>query len=78
MANAYWPLFDLVVRTPRVELRYPDDDLLMELAHVAAQGVHDPAIMPFLQPWTRAESPELERSALKHWWGLRASWSPER
>ncbi|CAN5686087.1 GNAT family protein [soil metagenome] len=34
--------------------------------------------MPFQQPWTRAESPELERSALRFWWGNRGSWSPER
>lgn len=77
MAHPYWPLFDLVVRTPRLEVRYPDDDLLVELAAVAGQGVHDAGTMPFLHPWTRSASPELERSALKHWWGARASWSAE-
>lgn len=78
MAQPHWPLFDLAVRTPRIELRYPDDELLFELADVAAHGVHDPDAMPFLQPWTRAESPELERAALRYWWGKRASWSPAR
>jgi len=77
MGSRYWPLFDLEVRTPRVTLRYPDDELLEQLAAVASQGVHPPERMPFLHPWTRASSPQLERDALRHWWGLRASWTPE-
>ncbi len=78
MSRPHWPLFDVTVRTPRLEVRYPDDELLFELAGVAAGGVHDPDVMPFLQPWTRARSPELERAALRYWWGRRASWSAER
>ena len=77
MLHDHWPLFDLVVHTPRIEVRYPDDELLAELAELAARGIHDPAIMPFLQPWTRAEPPELERRALQHWWAARASWAAE-
>ncbi len=70
MAHPYWPLFDLVVRTPRVTLRYVDDELSVALAALAARGVHDPATMPFAVPWTDAESPELERSAMRfHWRG---------
>lgn len=34
--------------------------------------------MPFLQPWTRASSPQLERDALRFWWSQRAAWTPER
>jgi len=78
MPHPYWPLFDLVVRTPRIEVRYPDDELLIELAALAARGVHEPDRMPFLTAWTRAPSPELERAALKHWWAQRAEWSPEK
>jgi hypothetical protein len=29
MANSYWPLFDLRVRTPRLEFRLPRDDDLV-------------------------------------------------
>jgi RimJ/RimL family protein N-acetyltransferase len=68
-----WPFAALRVRTPRLELRYPDDDELCTLAHLAAEGVHDPTTMPFSVPWTRVESPELERNALQHHWGRRAS-----
>ena len=50
----FWPFFDLVIRTPQLTLRYPDDDraaALMDL--VATVGIHDPAYMPFAIPWTR-------------------------
>lgn len=77
MAHPYWPLFDLRVRTPRVELRYPSDDDCIALAAVAAQGIHDPDWLPFTVAWTDAPSPELERNALKHWWGLRAATTPD-
>lgn len=78
MAHPRWPLFDLRIRTPRLEVRYPDDALLGELAAVATQGIHDPDQMPFYSPWTRAEPSELEASSLKFWWGQRASWAPEQ
>ncbi|MDQ6747856.1 MAG: GNAT family N-acetyltransferase [Candidatus Dormibacteraeota bacterium] len=74
---SHWPLFDLVVRTPRLELRLPRDDELEELARVAAGGVHDPGLMPFDIPWTDARSPELERAALQWWWSQRAAWTRE-
>jgi RimJ/RimL family protein N-acetyltransferase len=76
VTHRYWPLFDLVVRTPRLELRYPTDETLVELAAVAGAGIHDAGFMPFLHPWTRQPSPELERNALRHWWELRAAWQP--
>lgn len=76
MGHPYWPLFDLEVRTPRVTLRYVDDVLGCELAALAARGIHDPATMPFGMPWTRAESPELERRAFQFWWRCRVDTSP--
>jgi len=72
-----WPLFGLRVRTPRLELRYPDDGDLAELADLAALGVHDPATMPFTVPWTDKPSPALERGTLQHSWGLRANLAPD-
>jgi RimJ/RimL family protein N-acetyltransferase len=78
MGHPYWPLFDLRVRTPRVELRVIDDELAVELAGVLAGGVHDPATMPFTIPFTDQPSPRLERSALQHWWRARWEWSREK
>jgi hypothetical protein len=67
MANPHWPLFDLRIVTPRLELRYPSDDDLFALAGILAEGIHDPETMPFSEPWTRAEPPELERNGLLFW-----------
>jgi RimJ/RimL family protein N-acetyltransferase len=78
MANPYWPLFGLKVRTPRLEIRLPTDDDLVQLLEVARSGIHDPGYMPFTVPWTDAASPELERSSLKWWWSQRAGWSAEK
>ncbi len=76
MSSPHWPLFDLRVRTPRLELRYPDDDDVDAIASVATEGIHDPATMPFFVPWTRAASPALERSVLQFVWRRRAALSP--
>ena len=75
MAHPYWPLFDLRIRTERVELRPPTDDDLVELAAVAARGIHDPAEMPFGAPWTDVPSPQLERNSLQHYGGARAGFT---
>jgi RimJ/RimL family protein N-acetyltransferase len=40
------------LRTARLELRLPTNDELVELAHLAEQGVHPPDEMPFFVPWT--------------------------
>lgn len=72
-----WPLFDLVLRTPRLELRSPTDADLMDLVDLVRAGIHDPSWMPFLVPWTDLPSPELERSFLRFMWHCRAEWSPE-
>jgi RimJ/RimL family protein N-acetyltransferase len=77
MAHPYWPLFDLSIRTPRLELRYPDDELVIRAVDVARNGIHDPATMPFGFPWTDAKSPEFERNSLKHWWKSRADHTPD-
>ena len=78
MPHPCWPLFDVIVRTPRLVLRLPADHELVELAQLAAVGVHDPDWMPFAVPWTDAPSPALERNALQWWWRARAEWSSDR
>jgi RimJ/RimL family protein N-acetyltransferase len=77
MGNDHWPLFDLEVRTPTITLRYLDDALAEQLVAVAAKGVHEPAVMPFLVPWTDRPSPQLEQEALRFYWQTRASVRPD-
>lgn len=64
------------VRT--LELRYLDDDLVVELARLASRGVHSPDAMPFDFPWTRGTPLEVARSVLAYQWGARSRLSPER
>lgn len=76
MAHPHWPLFDLEIRTPRITVVGLTDDRAVELAALAARGIHDDGFMPFSVPWSRADSPELERQALQFYWRCRADTSP--
>jgi RimJ/RimL family protein N-acetyltransferase len=73
----FWPLFDLVVRTPRLELRLPREDEFAALIDLADQGIHDPETMPFFIPWTDLEPRQRGRETAQWLWGHRANWSPE-
>ena len=67
------PLYDLRLRTPRLELRLPTEAELEELYEVAAAGIHPPEEMPFGVAWTD----ELTReSFLAFHRASRESWSP--
>jgi len=72
-----WPLFALRAFTDRLELRWPTDADLDELARVAAAGIHDPAVMPFAVPWTDAPPGDLERRMLQYHWSVRGALSAE-
>jgi RimJ/RimL family protein N-acetyltransferase len=76
MGHPLWPLYDLRLRTPALELRLPTEDELVALCGVARAGIHDPAGMPFGVPWTDKPSPRFERDFLQFHWGVRARWSP--
>lgn len=74
-----WPLFGLSITTPRLTMRYVDDETADALTELAVRvGVHRPDFMPFSTPWTRQESPVLEREGLKHYWRNRVILSPEK
>jgi RimJ/RimL family protein N-acetyltransferase len=76
MSGHPWPLFDLRLRTPRLELRLPTDDDLLELVRVAREGVVEEGRTFFAVPWHELPSPAFERQFLQHWWASRGSWSP--
>lgn len=77
MADPIWPLAELEVTTPNLALRHITDELATELALLAARGIHDPATMPFSEPWTDVTSPQLERNTLQYFWRCRAEVTPE-
>ncbi|MCP2636968.1 GNAT family N-acetyltransferase [Microbacterium sp. HD4P20] len=73
-----WPASAVRVRAGDLELRWMDDDLLVELAALASRGIHGPDAMPFEHPWTRGTPDEVARSVLTYQWNLRSQVSPSR
>ncbi|GHB66367.1 putative succinyl-CoA transferase [Streptomyces xanthochromogenes] len=75
--HPWWPLHDLRLHTPRLELRLPDGELLNELAQVAADGVHEPDRMPFTVPWTDGSPGDRGRATYRNVLSTIANWSPD-
>lgn len=71
----HWPLLGLRVRTPDLELRLPSSEQLAALADLAAEGIHDPEMMPFVVPWTDAPPAERAQSVVLHHWRTLGSWA---
>ncbi|MFF8612627.1 GNAT family N-acetyltransferase [Streptomyces sp. NPDC015350] len=75
MSPRHWPPYGLRLRTPRLELRLPDLELLDELSAVGAGGVHPPDRMPFTVPWTDVPPEERGRAVFRHVLHTVADWS---
>ncbi|MCC2032066.1 GNAT family N-acetyltransferase [Microbacterium allomyrinae] len=73
-----WPASGVRVRAGDLELRWIDDELLVELAALAGRGIHAPDAMPFEHPWTRGEPDEVARNVLTYQWDVRPRVSPDR
>ncbi|MDE3723925.1 GNAT family protein [Nocardiopsis sp. N85] len=78
MITDHFPILGLRVRTPRLELRPPSLDDLSALADLAADGVHDPAVMPFLAPWTDEPPARRALSVIQYNLGVYSRWTPEK
>ena len=76
MSPSLWPLHDLRVRTPLLELRYPREAEIEVIARLSTD-VHDPGLMPFRTPWSDAPSPELERNTMQFLWRCAAEVRPD-
>jgi RimJ/RimL family protein N-acetyltransferase len=69
------PLYGLRLRTDRLELRWPDEHDIAALARLAETGVHDPAEMPFVVPWTDGiGGPDFINQFAAFHRGLRDGW----
>jgi RimJ/RimL family protein N-acetyltransferase len=73
-----WPLFGLVIRTPRLELRLPREEELAALAEVAYRGAFQPGEQPFLTPWGDGTPEGRARSVLTGQWRGLAGWTPQK
>jgi RimJ/RimL family protein N-acetyltransferase len=75
--TAFWPLFGLVVRTPRLELRLPREEEFPGLVELVDAGIHEPGTMPFFMPWTDVEPRRRAQETAKWMWRHRANWSAD-
>jgi RimJ/RimL family protein N-acetyltransferase len=71
-------LFDLVVRTPRLELRLPREDEFSAIVELVDGGIHDPGTMPFFVAWTDLDPGPRARETAQWMWSHRANWSPDK
>ena len=76
MVLSRWPLAGLRLQTPGLELRWPSTEDLGALAELAALGVHDPRVQPFMIAWTDTSPDERARSTLQYHWSRWGSWQP--
>jgi RimJ/RimL family protein N-acetyltransferase len=72
----HFPQLGLCLRTPRLVLCLPSPDDLARLADLAAEGVHDPDVMPFAVPWTDQPPADRARSVVQHHWATVSRSSP--
>jgi RimJ/RimL family protein N-acetyltransferase len=73
---AIWPLFGLVMRTPRLVLRLPRESELPALAQ-AAREIAGPGEPRLQMPWMYEPSPDMERYLAQRYWRSLAHWKQE-
>jgi RimJ/RimL family protein N-acetyltransferase len=76
MEQSPWPLRDLRITTPELELRFPSDDDLMTLTAYAREEAYDPSV-PFLAVEDDTPARRGRRFLQRAWieWG---EWKPEQ
>ena len=73
----YFQVLGLRASAGPLTLTRIDDDTLVALAELAAEGVHEPGTMPFPVPWTLRPPGEFQREFLRYHWRLRADFTPD-
>lgn len=77
MLTDHFPILGLRVTTPRLELAIASGEELATLADLAAEGIHDPAVMPFSAEWTDQEPPAIARSVVGYHWTRLGTSTPD-
>ncbi|MBD1536667.1 GNAT family N-acetyltransferase [Arthrobacter sp. S13_S34] len=75
--NAVWPLFDLTLATPRLELRPIQDHEIPAAVAAARTGIREPGRNPFSTPWTELPAEELGPNMARWYWRCRAECTPD-
>lgn len=72
-----WPLFDLRLATPLLELRPITDDEIPSAVAAARSGIHQAGRNPFSTPWAELPGEELGPNMARWYWKCRAECTPE-
>ncbi len=72
-----WPIYDLLITTPRLTLKLPTERELVELAQLAGRGIQDPASEPVHFAWFCEPPQVVERKLLQFVLQTIANWEPE-
>ena len=76
MTHPHFPVWDLRVRTPRIELRAVTQQEMADQAEVARRGIFSPGTTSmFSEPWTDLPFPEMERTMYQYWFRKWSEWS---
>ena len=73
-----WPVFGLRVTAGPLQLTPVQDQDIPALVDLAEQGIHGPADMPFLVPWSATPASELGRTMAGYYWRTRAEFGPAK
>ncbi|GHD09601.1 GNAT family N-acetyltransferase [Zhihengliuella salsuginis] len=77
MVRPLWPLFDLELTTPRLQMRVIRDEDLDAMVDAVQSGIHPPERSPFSVPWTSAPVVDLPANTAVHVWRTRAETTPD-
>ncbi len=75
--SSVWPLFDLRLATPRLELRPITDDEIPSAVAAARGGIHQAGRNPFSTPWAELPAEDLGPNMARWYWKCRAECTPE-
>lgn len=74
MPHPTWPLYDVIIRTPRIEVRLPTEDEYVALLEHSNETIYERAgIFPFVTDWVGKSS-----ESMQYMWGTKANWKPEK
>lgn len=71
-----WPVFGLVLTTPRLLLRPITDEDIPAAAGAARAGIYEQGRNPFSSAWAELPAEKLEASLGQRFWGARAETTP--
>ncbi|MDQ0730711.1 GNAT family N-acetyltransferase [Arthrobacter sp. B1I2] len=74
--NEVWPIFGLVLTTPRLILRPITDADIPPAVDAARSGIYEPGMNPFSTAWAELPKAELGASMAQRFWRARAEATP--